>query len=137
MRRNWKIFLVSFLIVLTLAALADKAFATSPVFAALREERQYLSIKEDASQNKETDETFPESSRVIWGGRSPLALDEREICLSRKLVTERFLREKNIESLVVQQGFFADTNTSIRALLRFETDPPLILSLMTQIAVRK
>jgi hypothetical protein len=105
---------------------------------ALHEGRQYLSIQQDVFREKgPAKETSPEKSRMVWDeGRTP-AFDERVIYLSKKSVTERFLREKSVESLVVQQGFFAGMSVSIRALSEFETDPPVVLLLMTQIAVRK
>jgi hypothetical protein len=109
---------------------------------ALHEGRQYLSVQKDAIQEKDpAKEASPgkssEKSKMVWDEERTPAFDERVIYLPKKSAAERFLREKSVESLVVQQGFFAGMSVSIRTLSEFETDPPLVLLLMTQIAVRK
>ncbi|MDR1649719.1 MAG: hypothetical protein LBR71_05615 [Synergistaceae bacterium] len=115
MERNRKnFFLLGVLIVLTLTMFACGTFAFS-----------------GCASGAESD-----GARLRRAGTS--AQDERILNFSRVVVTERFLREQNLESAATKpEPVAATVKIPAGALSKFETDPPVILLLLTQIAVRK
>jgi hypothetical protein len=86
------------------------------------------------------DKTFQEpkeSAKAVLNAAGASACDERMFCLSGNFLTERFLRKKSMESVVVKPGPVVAMKDPAGVLLKFAIDPPVVLLLLTQIAVRK
>jgi hypothetical protein len=87
------------------------------------------------------DETSQGSSqthkKVAFDRRHIPASDERILSLSKAFTIERFLRAKSITFIVLKQALLAMSRTTVTAFSKFTIDPPAVLLLPTQIAVRK
>jgi hypothetical protein len=92
----------------------------------------------DETASRESERTQPEDpGKAMFDRRRLPASDERVLSLSKVFSAERFLREKSPESAAAKPGPLAAAKVSASVFSKSKTDPPAILLLSTQIAVRK
>jgi hypothetical protein len=104
--------------------------------AARVHEQRKPPLADEASRESEDWES-ENSGKVSFDRRGAPASEERTLCLSKVFVTERFLREKSLESAAVKPEHAAAAKVPAGVFLKSEAESPVILLRTTPIAVRK